>query len=142
MTIRDLMTPDPATCTPDAGLEEVARMMRDHDTGVIPVVEGGRPVGVVTDRDMVVRLVAEGTCPLESKARDAMSPDVLAVRPGDQLDEAARLMKENQVRRLLVTEDDRLVGVLSQADLARRASDQKVGAIVEEISQPTRKKGA
>lgn len=135
------MTPSPATCTPDTLLQAVARTMADGDCGAVPAVgsEGSNePVGVVTDRDITVRLVARGRSPLDATAADAMSEGAVGVGTDVRVDEAARLMKARQIRRLVVTDGDgSIVGVLAQSDLARTGGDRQTGDVVEEISSPT-----
>lgn len=140
MTVQDLMTASPATCARGTSLKDVARMMVDEDCGAIPVVDGAyQPVGVVTDRDIVVRLVAEGQCPLEKTAVDAMTEQVVTVRANAGTDEAARLMKEHQIRRLVVVDGGGAVaGVVAQADLARTGADRQTGDVVEGVSAPNR----
>ncbi len=137
MSIRDLMTTSPRTVDPSAPIVEVARVMRDADVGPIPVVEGDKLVGLVTDRDIVVRVVAEGEDPSATTAAEIMSSDLVTVDPDQPLDEALRLMATHQVRRLPVTEEDgRLVGIVAQADIARELGDDRAtGQVVEEISQ-------
>ena len=141
MTVQDLMTPNPSCCTPETSLQDVAKMMVKCDCGAVPVVEreGSKtPVGVVTDRDMVVRLVAEGRCPLEATAADAMSKGAVTVKASASLEDAARLMKQRQLRRLVVVDGSGDVsGVLAQADLARRGGDRTTGDVVEKISEPS-----
>ena len=136
MTVQDLMTPSPATCTPDAPLPDVARMMADHDCGAIPVVDGrGEPVGVVTDRDIAVRVVARDQNPSDKTAADAMSEGAVTVRSNADVGEAAQLMGDRQLRRLVVVGGDgAVVGVLAQADLARAGDDRRTGDVVEDIS--------
>jgi CBS domain-containing protein len=135
-TIRDAMTPDPQTVQSSATIVEVAQLMKSEDVGVIPVVEGGNLLGVVTDRDIVLRVVAEGNDPQTAKAGDVASSSLVTVDPQQDLDEALRLMAQHQVRRLPVVEEDgRLVGMLAQADVARESSDAKTGEVVEEISK-------
>ena len=135
MQLRDVMTPNPVTVAPSASIEEAARIMRDSDTGVVPVVENGRPVGVITDRDIVVRAVAQGGAGVRS-VRDIASSDLVTVGPDISTKEAAELMAERQVRRVLVCENDRLVGVASIGDLAvKERSDRRIGDTLEEISQ-------
>ncbi len=142
MNVRDLMTKNPAACTPDTGLQDVATMMVEHDCGAIPVVENapdGKPVGIITDRDITVRTVAVGKNPLQQRAADVMTHASVTVRPNDSVERAAELMEEKQIRRLVVVdENDSCVGILAQADLARRASDDLTGEVVEEISEPSR----
>jgi CBS domain-containing protein len=136
-SIRDLMTTNPQTVEPSTPIVEVARVMRDADVGPVPVVEGDRLVGVVTDRDIVVRVVADGNDPSSTTVGEIMSTDLVTVDPDQPLDEALRLMAAHQVRRLPVTEEDgRPVGIVAQADIARELGDDRAtGQVVEEISQ-------
>ena len=135
--IQDLMTTNPRTVTPDATIMEAATIMRDEDTGVVPIVEGDRLVGTLTDRDIVTRVVAEGRDPQSVAVREVASTGLVTIDPQQDLDEALQLMASNKVRRLPVVEQDgRLVGVLAQADIAREAKEEQTGALVEEISQP------
>jgi CBS domain-containing protein len=136
-SIRDLMTTNPQTVEPSTPIVEVARVMRDADVGPVPVVEGDRLVGLVTDRDIVVRVVADGNDPSSTTVGEIMSTDLVTVDPDQPLDEALRLMAAHQVRRLPVTEEDgRPVGIVAQADIARELGDDRAtGQVVEEISQ-------
>ena len=142
MRIREIMTPNPATCTADTSLQEVARMMVEHDCGAIPIVahgNGEQPEGIVTDRDIVVRLVAEGRNPVNVTAREAMTPSVVTVKPDDDVEAAADKMKEHQLRRLVVVDDGgRIAGIVAQADLALDTSEALTAAVVENVSQPKR----
>jgi CBS domain-containing protein len=111
-------------------------MMRDEDVGLAPIVEGNRLVGTLTDRDIAIRVVAEGKDPESTKVREIASTDLVTVDPQQGLDEALRLMAQHQVRRLPVVEEDgRLVGVVAQADVAKSARDKQTGQVVGEISQ-------
>jgi CBS domain-containing protein len=134
MNIRDVMTSNPRTVSPADSIQNAARIMRDEDTGVVPVVDNGRPVGIVTDRDIVVRAVADGE--LNRPVRDVVSGDVVTARPDMSTKEAAQLMSEHQVRRLPVVENDRLVGIVSIGDLAvKEADDKRMGDALQDISQ-------
>jgi CBS domain-containing protein len=134
--IREVMTSNPCTIDADKPVSYAAKMMRDEDVGLAPVVEGDRLVGALTDRDIAIRVVAEGRDPDSTKAKDVASKDVVTVDPQQDLDEALRLMAEHQLRRLPVVEEDgRVVGVVAQADVARLADDRKTGEVVERISQ-------
>lgn len=141
-TVENLMTRDPACCLPDEGVIECARLMASNNVGVIPVVESRdtrRLVGVVTDRDLCVSVVAEGRNPEEVFVDDCMTDNVVTCRPGDDLDEALRLMAEHRLRRILVVDDSGCcVGVLSQADVARAAPPTDLKRTVEKISSPER----
>ena len=135
-SIKDAMTSNP--CSIDAGqtVDYAAKMMRDEDVGIAPIVEGDKLIGTLTDRDIALRVVAEGRNPESTKVEDVMSRDLVTIDPDQTLDEALRLMARHQVRRLPVVEEDgRLVGVLAQADVALHSTDQKTGEVVEEISK-------
>ena len=137
--VREAMTLAVRTATPSQTLAEAASLMKQEDVGALPVVDeqdGGRLVGMVTDRDIVVRAVAEGPHPNNVNDRDVASRDVVTVEADDDLDEAMTLMAKHQVRRLPVVEDGRLVGVVAQADLAGEARAKDVGETIEEISKP------
>jgi CBS domain-containing protein len=133
--VRDAMTSSPRTIERSTPLQEAARLMRDEDVGSLPIVEGERLVGVLTDRDIVIRAVTDGR--LDVTAGDIASTELVTVDPDQPLSEAARLMAEHQVRRLPVCEEDgRLVGVLAQADVATAGGeDATTGEMVERISR-------
>jgi len=134
-TINEVMTHDPRTLTPDSPIEEAARLMRDEDVGSIPVVEGQKCVGTITDRDIVLRIVADSR-PLDTPVAEIASKQLVTIDPQQPVDEAMRLMAEHQVRRLPVCEEDgRLVGIVAQADVARHESGEKTGETVEQISR-------
>ena len=133
--INEVMTHDPRTLTPDSTIGEAARMMRDDDVGSVPLVEGSKLVGTVTDRDIVVRVVAEGRT-LDTTVNEIASRHLVTVDPQQSVEEAMRLMAEHQVRRLPVCEEDgRIVGIVAQADIARHASDERAGQTVGRISE-------
>jgi CBS domain-containing protein len=135
-TVREVMTSNP--CSIDAGktVAYAAKMMRDEDVGIAPIVEGDRLVGVLTDRDIAVRVVAEGRDPEQVKVTEVASRDVVTLDPQQNLDEALRLMARHQVRRLPVVEEDgRLAGVVAQADVAQEADERQTGEVVEQISR-------
>jgi CBS domain-containing protein len=134
--IREVMTSNPCAIDADKPVAYAAKMMRDEDVGLAPIVEGDRLVGTLTDRDIAIRVVAEGRDPESTLVREVASTDLVTIDPQQDLDEALRLMAEHQVRRLPVVEEDgRLVGVVAQADIARQADDRKTGEVVERISQ-------
>jgi CBS domain-containing protein len=133
--IRDLMTSNPTTCDSSATVADAAKLMAKEDVGPIPVIDGDRLVGLVTDRDIVVRVVAEGRDPSSTKLTDIVSSDLKTVSPNDDLDTALQTMASAQVRRLPVVEDGRLVGIVAQADVARKGEDTRTGEVVEQISQ-------
>jgi CBS domain-containing protein len=134
--VRDAMTPSVRSVAPTDSLTDAAAGMRDEDVGSLPVVEGDRVVGIITDRDIVVRAVAERADPQTAKVGDVSSGDPVAVEPDADLDEALELMARHRVRRLPVVEDGRLVGVVAQADVALAAKEKDSGKMLEEISQP------
>ena len=135
-SIRDLMTKDPRTLESGASVVDAARVMRDEDAGIVPVVEGEKLVGTVTDRDIAIRVVAEGKSPESVTVGEIASRDLVTIDPQQDLDEALRLMARHQVRRLPVVEEDgKLVGIVAQADIARNASDEQTGDLVEDISK-------
>jgi CBS domain-containing protein len=136
-SVQEVMTSNPTSVEADSPLVAAARIMKQQDVGIVPVVESGRLVGAVTDRDIAVRVVAEGKDPRSVSVREIASTDLVTVDPQQDLDEALQLMASHQVRRLPVVEEDgRLVGIVAQADVAREANDKKTGDLVEEISQP------
>ena len=134
MNIRDIMTPNPRTVSPDDSIESAARIMRDEDTGAVPVVQDGRPVGMLTDRDIVIRVVAEGG--RAQSVREVVTGRVISVSPDATTREATDLMSEHQIRRLPVVENERLVGIVSLGDLAvKEAKDRRVGDTLQSISE-------
>jgi CBS domain-containing protein len=134
--IREIMTSNPSTIEPDKTVVDAARIMKQEDAGVVPVTENGRLTGMVTDRDIAIRVVAEGKDPQSTPVREVASKDLVTVDPQQDLDEALRLMAQHQIRRLPVVEEDgKLVGVVAQADVARHGDDTKTGQVVQEISE-------
>jgi CBS domain-containing protein len=134
-SIKEVMTRDVRACEPNATVAEAAKVMAKEDVGPVPIVEDGRLVGIVTDRDIVVHVVAEGRDPNATTVREIASTELVTVAPDDDLDEALNLLARRQVRRLPVVEGDRLVGIVAQADIARLGKDKKTGEVVEEISR-------
>ena len=134
--IRDVMTSNPCTIDAEKSVAYAAKMMREEDVGLAPIVEGEKLIGMLTDRDIAIRVVAEGRNPDQVKVRDVASTRLVTVDPQQDLDEALRMMAKHQVRRLPVVEEDgRLVGVVAQADIAREGDDSLTGQLVEEISK-------
>jgi CBS domain-containing protein len=137
MDVKDLMTADPACCAPNTGLQELARMMLDNDCGAIPIVDKGKPVGVVSDRDIAIRAVAEGRNPLELTAGDIMSSPVETVTQDTSIDDLFDLMEDRQIRRVVVVDQSgKVCGIVAQADIAEYAGDE-VAEVVQEISEPS-----
>ena len=135
-TVRKVMTSKLCSIDTDKPVAYAAKMMRDEDVGIAPIVEGDRLVGVLTDRDIAVRVVAEGRDPEQVKVTEVASGDVVTLDPDQDLDEALRLMARHQVRRLPVVEEGgRLVGILAQADVAKQADEARTGEVVEQISR-------
>ena len=134
MNIRDVMTTNPRTLSPEDSIQNAARIMREEDTGAVPVVDGGRPVGMLTDRDIVIRAVADGG-QLNRPVREIVTTGVVCVTPEMSTREANELMSEHQVRRLPVVEGDRLVGIVSLGDLAvKEGKDRRTGDTLQDIS--------
>jgi len=142
MKVRALMTTEPVTVEPGATLGEVATLMKQEDCGSIPVVEGGRLVGIVTDRDIVIRGVAAGTDPKTQRVSTVMSADPVTVGPDDDVSDAEQVMADRQIRRLPVVEGGRLVGIIVTAQIARAEDKRKVGETIKEISEPTSGRGS
>jgi len=138
MQVREIMSSGVECIGPDASLADAARKMKDLDIGALPVCEQDRLSGIITDRDIVVRAIATGKDPQSTKVKDAMSTDVCCCSEDDDIQEAARLMKEKQIRRLVVmNQDQRIVGIVSLGDLATESEDEHLKAeTLEEVSQP------
>lgn len=140
---RDIMTSNPQVVTPGESIQRAAQIMRDADVGIVPVVDDQasmRLTGLVTDRDIAIRIVAEGRNTGDVCARDVMSSSPRSVSPDDDLDRVMELMKREKVRRVPVVEGDRLVGIIAQADVATdQGSDRKTGDVVQKISEPDRR---
>jgi CBS domain-containing protein len=133
--VREIMTENPTAVRRDATVDEAAQLMKREDVGSLPVVDGDTLVGIVTDRDIVLRVVAEGREPRSTTVGEVHSDDPVAVEPEQDFDEALQRMARHQVRRLPVVDGGRLVGVVAQADVAREAGDAETGRVVEEISE-------
>lgn len=135
--VSDVMTARPRCATPDTPLQEVAEIMEAEDVGAVPLVEGERLVGIITDRDIVVRAIAKGKDPRGMPAREAASQELVTVAPEQDLADALQLMAREQVRRLPVVADgDRLVGIVAQADVALEVKEKAAGELLEDISRP------
>jgi CBS domain-containing protein len=125
MKVRDIMTTEVSTASPDSTLEEVASIMKEDDIGAVPILDDDQLVGIVTDRDIVVRCIAAGKDPTETNVEDILSDNPATVEPDAEVEEAARLMSERQIRRLPVVEDGELVGVIALGDIAVKESDEE-----------------
>ena len=141
MNIREVMTPNPRTLTPRSSIQEAARIMRDEDTGAIPIVDEGRTVGIITDRDIVVRAVAEGNGYPNRTIDGIATRSVVSVTPDTSTLEAEQLMSEHQIRRLPVVDGERLVGIVSIGDLAvKEGKDSRTGDTLQSISEGVKEK--
>lgn len=141
MKAKEIMTPNPACCTPQTPLLDVAQMFIEHDCGAIPVIESEsvrRPVGIVTDRDIACRAVAAGKNALELSARDCMSTPCFSVTAETSLADCCMVMETGKVRRLVVVDSSGdCCGIISQADIALRDREKRAGEVVREISRPS-----
>lgn len=141
MQAQEIMTSQPACCTPQTGLRDVARMMVEHDCGAIPVVQSDQDrhlVGMITDRDIVCRSVAEGKNPLGLTAADCMSDTIVAVTTVTDLEDCCRIMEEHQIRRIPVVDDaGQCCGMVAQADVAQRVPGGQAARFVKELSRQT-----
>ena len=138
-TARDVMTADPACCSPTTTLDQVAKMMVLNDCGEIPVIDSAnRPIGVITDRDIACRVVAMGKNPNQTRVRDAMSRPPVTITPDASLEECCRIMEESQIRRVPVVDQSGICcGIVSQADIAKAASTQQTAEVVKQVSEPS-----
>ena len=140
MDVRSVMTPDPACCTPQTKLADVAKMMLDNDCGEIPVVadkDSRKPVGVITDRDIVIRTLARGSDPMQKTAADCMTSPAVTVTPEMSLVECCDVMEREQIRRVPVLDaDGRLCGIVAIADVAMHAGRRTTAEVVKEVSEP------
>ncbi len=137
--VKDVMTRDIETVRPDASLKDAAELMRTLNVGPLPVVDGDNLVGIITDRDIVVRAVAIGLDPNSSRVADAMTGDVETVFQDEDLDVAIRKMRDEQIRRVLVVERNsrKLVGIIALGDIAESIDDKAAGKTLETISEPS-----
>jgi CBS domain-containing protein len=138
MRLSDIMTSNPVVLAPDTVLREAAQKMRELDSGVMPVGDNDRLVGMLTDRDITVRATADGKDPNSTPVRDVMTSDVVYCFADDDIETAARTMEENQIRRVIVLDrDKRLVGIASLGDIAVHApTNQLPGEVTEAVSEP------
>jgi CBS domain-containing protein len=134
-TVREAMTSLPRSIERGEGVVEAAQRMANEDVGSLPVVEGGALVGMITDRDLVVQVLAKALDPSDVTVSEVASRNPVVATPDELLDEALQRMAQEQVRRLPVVDDGKLVGILAQADVVRVAKSTSTGAMVEQISQ-------
>jgi len=138
MNLGDMMSTDLVTCSPNESLAQVARKLQEEDIGSCPVVDGDKLVGIVTDRDIAIRAVAKGLDSNDTKVSDIMSTDLVLGNQTMTLEDAARMMADNQVRRLPIVEEERLVGIVALADLAiDLEEDELLAETIERISEPS-----
>jgi CBS domain-containing protein len=139
MQVKEIMTTDPACCTPETSLQEVGKMMIDHDCGEIPVVENKEtnlPIGVITDRDIVCRTVAQGLNPLDLTVADSMSKPCVTVTPDMSVEECSKIMEENKIRRVPVVDAaGSCCGIVALADIALHARRNVAAEVVKEVSE-------
>jgi CBS domain-containing protein len=136
-SVRDAMTEDPRSIGASASVVEAARLMRKEHIGSLPITDDKNLVGMITDRDITTRVVAEAADLTTRSVGDVYSRDLISVEPEKDLEEALQLMARHQVRRLPVVENGRLVGILAQADIALSENEKKTGELVEAISKPS-----
>lgn len=134
MKVNEVMTYGVDYVRPDSTIREVAEKMRDKNEGVIPVFEGGEPVGMVTDRDIAVRAIAEGREPSSTRVKDIMTPEVFFCTEDMELEEAAHIMEYKKIRRLLVKDEKRnVIGILSIGDIATSTPKEFTGEVLKEV---------
>ncbi|MDH5747918.1 MAG: CBS domain-containing protein [Rhodospirillales bacterium] len=135
MLVKDVMTPHAEWVNPEATLVELAKTMRDENIGCLPIGENDRLIGMVTDRDIAIRGIAEGGDPKTITARDVMTKNIKWCYENDDIDDAAHLMEDNKIRRLpVLNKDKRLVGLLALGDLSQKVSHELSGEVVEKVS--------
>jgi CBS domain-containing protein len=135
--VREAMTENPRAMSTSDPVVDAARLMREDHVGSLPVVDEGRLVGMITDRDIAMRVVAEGAEVETTQVGSVYTPEPVTVAPDANLDEALRLMARHQIRRLPVVEGSVLVGIVSQADIAREEKEKTTGELVGAISEPS-----
>lgn len=138
MQVREIMTENPTCCSPDSSIRDAAKLMVENDCGEIPVLGNrGEPAGVITDRDIACRAVAEGRSP-DTPVAQIMSSPAVTVTPETSVEDCCRTMEDNQIRRVpVVDESGACCGIVSQADIARSAKEVETGELVREVSEPT-----
>lgn len=139
MKVKDKMTKTVAYVNPDTNMVEVAQLMQKHNVGSIPVYDNGQVVGILTDRDIVVRNVAHGKSPKDTKVQDVMTSQVTTVSPDMEIDEVTRIMAEQQIRRVPVVDNNQIVGMLALGDIASDFRfDMEASKALSEISRPSK----
>jgi CBS domain-containing protein len=138
MKLKDILTKDPQIISPEAMICEAGKLMKECDIGMLPVCDGERLVGAITDRDLAVRAVADGHDPLKTKVKEVMTPGICWCFEDQGLEEVVRLMEQKQIRRIAVlNRNKRLVGIASLGDFALRSKDEHLTEeLLESVSQP------
>jgi CBS domain-containing protein len=137
MQLSQIISHDVKTISPEASIRDAAMCMREADIGALPVCDGQKLVGMITDRDIAVRAIAQGEDPEQCRVSDAMTSDVIYCYEDEDVEQAVKIMEQKQLRRLpIVNRDKQLVGILAQADIARTGRDEMSGNMVEKVSQP------
>ena len=135
MKVKDMMHRGAEFVAPNATLQQIAKKMRDFDVGAIPVCDKGKPVGIVTDRDLAIRALANGKDPAKVEAREVMSQNVVFCRDSEEAEDALRIMEDNQVRRLpVLDEGDKLIGMVSLGDISHALSQEMTGEVTRAVS--------
>jgi CBS domain-containing protein len=140
--VREIMTKEVAKAAPDTTLEEIAAIMKDEDTGAVPVLDDGELMGLITDRDIVIRCIADGKDASEITADEIISEDLETIEPDADVEEALRLMSQKQIRRLPVVEDGTLVGIISLGDIAVKTGDDQAADTLQDVSQGVKTKSS
>lgn len=136
MLVKEIMTENPACCVPQNNLMEVAKVMLDYDCGAVPIIENNHLVGIITDRDIALRAIAERINPEECKVSDCMSKNVITVNQNSDVNEVIVNMESNQIRRIVVVDDnDKVCGIVSQADIALKCSNQNTANVFKQVSK-------
>jgi CBS domain-containing protein len=140
MQVKEIMSKNPVCCLPDSEVREAAEMMVEFDCGSIPVVENSETLkpllGVVTDRDIVCRLIAAGKDPLQAHVKDCMTSPAVTIHPEDSIEKCARIMEDNQIRRIPVIDDTGAVaGIVTQAHIAKNVSRSEAGEFLQSVSR-------
>jgi CBS domain-containing protein len=137
MQLRDIMTKPVETVAPTASLVDAARKMLIQDIGALPVTDEQRVVGIITDRDIAIRAIANGLDPADTKVQEVMSNEVFSCGADSDVQDACQLMEEKQVRRLVVTDDGKgVIGIVSLGDMALQLREEQAGEVLREVSQP------
>ena len=142
MKVREIMTTEVATAAPDTTLDEIAIMMKEEDAGGIPIVDDGELVGIITDRDIVIRCIAAGKEPTDTTAEEVLSEEMRTIEPDAEVEQASQLMAQHQIRRLPVVEDGEIIGIVTLGDIAvKEDADEGAGEALEGVSEGVKEEG-